>query len=59
MKTFNCSGTLRIRMNDLEIEADTEEKAREEFIEACIEEADWYGELTSFDCTEIEEVKDE
>lgn len=55
MKTFNCSGRLVIRMTEIEIEAADEESARTEFIQACIEEAGWHGELVGFDCTEIEQ----
>ena len=55
MKVFNCSGKLVIRMSDVEIEAMDEESARDNFIEALIEEADWHGDLVIFDCTEIEE----
>ncbi len=55
MKTFNCSGKLIIKMQDIEIEAVDEEAARDSFIEACIEEADWHGDLVGFDCTEIEQ----
>lgn len=55
MKVFNCSGKLVIKMSDVEIEAMDEEEARTSFIEACAEEADWYGDLVQFDCTELEE----
>ena len=55
MKTFNCSGKLVIKMSDVEIEAMDEEEARDNFIEALIEDADWHGDLVQFDCMELEE----
>ena len=42
-------------MSDVEIEAMDEEEARDNFIEALIEDADWHGDLVQFDCMDLEE----
>ncbi len=58
MKKFNCSGTYIIQLDDVEIEAESIKEARIEFIEACLEEFSWAGDLDHFDYVELEEETD-